>query len=176
MRNTRLKLSAKFQSSVTLSCGEGRGEVLVASSFVEGRVRSKSVIFLVFALFIFSGSRAQVQSKAFNLTLKALLSHSMPEVTVPQLKEMSTVLLLDAREKARIHQPFGQAGGMSPRVCRCCGQSIREPVQSNPNLCLTCLQGLGEELRSSSSRPTMEDRPLSSSPGLRPPDRRPSIR
>ena len=99
MRNTRLKLSAKFQSSVTLSCGEGRGEVLVASSFVEGRVRSKSVIFLVFALFIFSGSRAQVQSKAFNLTLKALLSHSMPEVTVPQLKEMSTVLLLDAREK-----------------------------------------------------------------------------
>ncbi len=99
MRNTRLKLSAKFQSSATLSCGEGRGEVLVASSFVEGRVRSKSVIFLVFALFIFSGSRAQVQSKAFNLTLKALLSHSMPEVTVPQLKEMSTVLLLDAREK-----------------------------------------------------------------------------
>ncbi len=100
MRNIRLKLSAKFQSSVTLSCGEGRGEVLVASSFVEGRVRSKAVIFFVLALFIFSGSKAQVQSSAFNLTLKSLLSHSVPEVTVPQLKAMSDVLLLDAREKS----------------------------------------------------------------------------
>lgn len=32
-----LKLTAKLQSSVTLSSGEGRGEVLKASSLVDGR-------------------------------------------------------------------------------------------------------------------------------------------
>lgn len=41
---------------------------------------------------------AQVQSSAYNLTLKTLLSHSVPEVTVPQVKTMHDALLLDARE------------------------------------------------------------------------------
>ena len=70
-----------------------------STKYVTSVIEVKAIIFLVFALFIFSGSEAQVQSSAFNLTLKALLSHSVPEVTVPQFKEMSTVLLLDAREK-----------------------------------------------------------------------------
>lgn len=41
---------------------------------------------------------AQVESSAYNLTLKTLLSHSVPEVTVSQVKTMNDVLLLDARE------------------------------------------------------------------------------
>jgi rhodanese-related sulfurtransferase len=41
---------------------------------------------------------AQVQSSAYNLTLKTLLSHSVPEVSVRHVKDMSNVLLLDARE------------------------------------------------------------------------------
>lgn len=41
---------------------------------------------------------AQVQSSAYDLTLKTLLSHSVPEVSVLQVKEMKNVLLLDARE------------------------------------------------------------------------------
>jgi len=41
---------------------------------------------------------AQVESSAYNLTLKTLLSHSVPEVTVPQVKTMNDALLLDARE------------------------------------------------------------------------------
>lgn len=41
---------------------------------------------------------AQVQSSAYNLTLKTLLSHSVPEVSVLQVKGMKNVQLLDARE------------------------------------------------------------------------------
>lgn len=47
---------------------------------------------------LFLQTPALVQSSAFNLTLKTLLSHSVPEVSVPQVKEMKNVLLLDARE------------------------------------------------------------------------------
>jgi len=52
----------------------------------------------IITMFSFIQSSAQVQSSAFNLTLKTLLSHSVPEVSVSQLKEMKGVLLLDARE------------------------------------------------------------------------------
>ncbi len=57
-------------------------------------------LFSVFTLSMvsFLQAPAQVQSSAYNLTLKALLSHSVPEVTVPQVKEMKDVLLIDARE------------------------------------------------------------------------------
>jgi len=41
---------------------------------------------------------AQVQSSAYNLMLKTLLSHSVPEVTVLQVKAMDNIVLLDARE------------------------------------------------------------------------------
>lgn len=56
------------------------------------------IIFLIVTMFSFLQATAQVQSKTYNLTLKALLSHSVPEVTVPQVKEMKGVLLMDARE------------------------------------------------------------------------------
>jgi rhodanese-related sulfurtransferase len=53
---------------------------------------------LIISMFSFLQASAQVQSSAYNLTLKALLSHSVPEVTVPQVKTMHDLLLLDARE------------------------------------------------------------------------------
>lgn len=52
----------------------------------------------IIAMFSFIQSSAQVQSSAYNLTLKTLLSHSVPEVSVSQIKEVKDVLLLDARE------------------------------------------------------------------------------
>jgi len=58
----------------------------------------KSLIILFTSMFSFLQLPAQVQSGAYNLTLKTLLSHSVPEVTVPQVKDMKDVLLLDARE------------------------------------------------------------------------------
>lgn len=56
-----------------------------------------SVTFLL-GMFSFFYTAAQVQSTAYDLTLKTLLSHSVPEVSVSQVKEMPNVLLLDARE------------------------------------------------------------------------------
>lgn len=55
-------------------------------------------IILIISMFSFLPAAGQVQSSAYNLTLKTLLSHSVPEVTVPQVKTMNDVLLLDARE------------------------------------------------------------------------------
>jgi len=55
-------------------------------------------IILIICMFPFFSASAQVQSSAYNLTLKTLLSHSVTEVTVPQLKAMNDALLLDARE------------------------------------------------------------------------------
>ena len=53
---------------------------------------------LLVIMFSFLQAPAQVQSSAYNLTLKTLLSHSVPEVSVSQVKGMKNVLLLDARE------------------------------------------------------------------------------
>lgn len=53
---------------------------------------------LLVIMFSFLQAPAQVQSSAYDLTLKTLLSHSVPEVSVLQVKEMKNVLLLDARE------------------------------------------------------------------------------
>jgi rhodanese-related sulfurtransferase len=58
----------------------------------------RATVILFLNMFSFWQGSAQVQSSAYNLTLKTLLSHSVPEVTVPQVKAMSDVLLLDARE------------------------------------------------------------------------------
>jgi len=52
----------------------------------------------ILIMFAFLQSSAQVQSSTYNLTLKTLLSHSVPEVSVSQVKGMKDVLLLDARE------------------------------------------------------------------------------
>ncbi len=53
---------------------------------------------LIIGMFSFLNLPAQVQSSSYNLTLKTLLSHSVPEVSVSQVKEMPNVLFLDARE------------------------------------------------------------------------------
>lgn len=55
-------------------------------------------IILIISMLFFLSASAQVQSGAYNITLKTLLSHSVPEVTVPQVKAMHDLLLLDARE------------------------------------------------------------------------------
>jgi len=49
-------------------------------------------------MFSFLLTSAQVQSSSYNLMLNALLSHSVPEVSVAQVKEMKGIVLLDARE------------------------------------------------------------------------------
>lgn len=54
-----------------------------------------SVVFLMFSFLV---STAQVESSAYNLTLKALLSHSTPEVSVGQVKALKDFLIMDARE------------------------------------------------------------------------------
>jgi rhodanese-related sulfurtransferase len=53
---------------------------------------------LMVSMVSFFQASAQVKSSAYNLTLKTILSHSIPEVTVPQVRAMKNVLLLDARE------------------------------------------------------------------------------
>jgi len=58
----------------------------------------RTYIILIISVFSFLPASAQVQSSAYNLILKTLLSHSVPEVTVPQVKTMNDALLLDARE------------------------------------------------------------------------------
>jgi rhodanese-related sulfurtransferase len=56
------------------------------------------LIGLMVSILSFLHASAQVQSSAYNLTLKTLLSHSVPEVSVSQVKEMNEILLVDARE------------------------------------------------------------------------------
>lgn len=58
----------------------------------------KVITSLFFLMFSFLTSTAQVESSAYNLTLKALLSHSTPEVSVAQVKALKDFLILDARE------------------------------------------------------------------------------
>jgi rhodanese-related sulfurtransferase len=57
----------------------------------------------IIIMFGFLQASAQVQSSAYNLTLKTLLSHSVPEVNASQVKGMKDVLLLDAREWNEYH-------------------------------------------------------------------------
>jgi rhodanese-related sulfurtransferase len=59
----------------------------------------KLFIMLSAAMFSSFFAKAQVTSSAYNLTLKALLSHTVPEVSVAQVKELKGVLVLDAREQ-----------------------------------------------------------------------------
>jgi rhodanese-related sulfurtransferase len=48
---------------------------------------------------MFTGSSfGQVESKAYNVLLKTLLSHSVPEISVDQVSTRENVILLDARE------------------------------------------------------------------------------
>ena len=54
---------------------------------------------LLLSLFFFFEANAQVESKAYDLMLSTLLSHSVPEISVQQLSRMRDVVLLDAREE-----------------------------------------------------------------------------
>ncbi|MBL7873385.1 MAG: rhodanese-like domain-containing protein [Cyclobacteriaceae bacterium] len=56
------------------------------------------LLFSAIFLLNFFLAEAQTQNGAFNLTLKALLSHSVKEVTVPDAIK-STALFVDARER-----------------------------------------------------------------------------
>lgn len=51
-------------------------------------------------MIVTSPSYTQVQSKSFNLTLKTILAHDVPEITIKEaMKKMDNYYLLDAREK-----------------------------------------------------------------------------
>ena len=58
----------------------------------------KAFLIFVFILFFF-GATAQVQSGAYDIILKTLLSHSVPEVSVVEIGNMKNIVWLDAREK-----------------------------------------------------------------------------
>ncbi len=62
----------------------------------------KYVLAIVLML-CFLSTQAQVQSASFNLMLKTLLSHNVPEVTVADVVKMDSVLFLDAREIAEFN-------------------------------------------------------------------------
>lgn len=57
----------------------------------------RAIAVLIF-LFSFSLVRAQVESTAYDVMLKTLLSHNVSEVSVVKAKEMKNALFLDARE------------------------------------------------------------------------------
>lgn len=60
----------------------------------------KRGLLVLSTIMIFSlPSNAQVLSSAYDLTLNALLSHSVPEISVVQAKKLKDVLWLDAREE-----------------------------------------------------------------------------
>ncbi|NBW36418.1 MAG: rhodanese-like domain-containing protein [Cytophagia bacterium] len=54
----------------------------------------------VFLLFTTTYTNGQVENKAFNLTLQALLAHNVKEITVAELAKVKKVTLLDARAPA----------------------------------------------------------------------------
>ncbi len=57
-------------------------------------------LLILYAAMVFSfSSSGQVLSSTYGITLNVLLSHSVPEVSVAQVREMKDVLWLDAREK-----------------------------------------------------------------------------
>lgn len=56
------------------------------------------LVLSILLLFTAFTSKAQVESSAFNVTLKALLSHNVKEISVTELTKLKNVVLLDARE------------------------------------------------------------------------------
>ncbi len=59
------------------------------------------LIFFMTLFFGFIPSQAQVQSGAFNVLLKTMLSESIPTISIEEFeqKDLSEIVLLDAREK-----------------------------------------------------------------------------
>lgn len=58
---------------------------------------AKNLIFLAAASVLPAGAGAQVQSRAFRAMLQTLLSHDVPETTVPKAAAEAGVVWLDAR-------------------------------------------------------------------------------
>ncbi|UII19090.1 rhodanese-like domain-containing protein [Fulvivirga ligni] len=57
-------------------------------------------IFTITIMFFFTKTQAQeVESKAYKLMLNTLLSHSVPELSVADVKTTPNIIWLDAREK-----------------------------------------------------------------------------
>ena len=61
------------------------------------------ILFFLFSIFSYQSeisaqNKKMVKSKSYDLLLKKLLKHNVPEVSVDSLKNLQDVLLLDARE------------------------------------------------------------------------------
>ncbi len=54
--------------------------------------------FLILSLSVFSMAGQRVKSSSYDLLLQGLLSHSVDEVSVAELKEMPQAQLIDSRE------------------------------------------------------------------------------
>jgi len=60
----------------------------------------KSILLLLLFVSVSSMAQGAVESTSFQLMLKTLLSHTVPEVSVEDVDVKEDVILLDAREKA----------------------------------------------------------------------------
>jgi rhodanese-related sulfurtransferase len=58
------------------------------------------IVLFILLLLTATNSQGQVENRAFNLTLQALLSHNVKEITVTELTKQKKVTLLDARSSA----------------------------------------------------------------------------
>jgi len=59
-----------------------------------------TILSFFFLLSLSAAAQGAVESTSYQLMLKTLLSHTVPEVNVDDVKEEGDVILLDAREKA----------------------------------------------------------------------------
>lgn len=56
------------------------------------------ILFLACMMMVIGRTYAQVESDAYNVLLKTILSHSVPEVPVDKVEQSGPFILLDARE------------------------------------------------------------------------------
>ncbi len=59
----------------------------------------KILLLLLLCFSLSAASQSSVQSSSYQLMLKTLLSHSVPEVNVDEVNQFGDIILLDAREK-----------------------------------------------------------------------------
>lgn len=72
---------------------------MVSPNFIDSMKKLITLLFFISIDFCSVAQRIQVENTAYQLLLKTLLSHSVPEMSVNELtKKNNTVLLLDARE------------------------------------------------------------------------------
>jgi rhodanese-related sulfurtransferase len=58
------------------------------------------ILFLVFMMGFFTNVKSQVESGAYNLMLKGLLSHSVPEISVKGIDSLKYAVFIDSRSLA----------------------------------------------------------------------------